>query len=72
VPTLIVHARDDPIVPFASLEDPALFDPESTALLAPDHGGHCAFIARSPEQARDRFWAENRVVDLVHALERAS
>ena len=71
MPTLIVHARDDPIVPCAPLEDPAIFHADTTTLLATERGGHCAFISRDKEQEGDRFWAENRIIDFVKALERS-
>jgi hypothetical protein len=72
VPTLIIHARDDPIVPFEPFSDPSILGSAPIALLATDHGGHCAFIARRPEPASDRFWAENRVVDFLRMLERGA
>jgi predicted alpha/beta-fold hydrolase len=61
VPTLIVHAQDDPLVPFASF---AQLDNQLITLLAPEHGGHGGFIHHNHEEPPllDRFWAENRVV----------
>lgn len=60
-PTLIIHAQDDPLVPFSSFCE--LNNPLIT-LVAPAYGGHGGFIHRSHEEppALDRFWAENRVV----------
>lgn len=75
VPTLIIHAQDDPFVPFAPLRDALL--PSTAAettgstaltyntnilLLAPERGGHVAFMS-AKANGEDRFWAENRVVE---------
>jgi predicted alpha/beta-fold hydrolase len=56
VPTLIVTAQDDPFVPFASFSDPALAGNAHIRVVAPEHGGHCAFISRYAGELR--FWAE--------------
>jgi predicted alpha/beta-fold hydrolase len=34
-------------------------------LLAPEHGGHCAFI--SQEDGPERFWAEARIVEFCRS-----
>ncbi len=61
VPTLVLTAQDDPFVPFASFSDPALRKNPNVSLIAPGHGGHCAFISRHAGDAR--FWAEARVME---------
>lgn len=61
VPTLIITAIDDPFVPFAPFQNPAVLDNRSITLVAPEHGGHCAFISR--EDGPERFWAEARIVE---------
>lgn len=61
VPTLIVTAQDDPFIPFESFHHPAVVGNRSITLMAPEHGGHCAFISRNG--GRERFWAESRVVE---------
>ncbi len=61
VPTLIVTAQDDPFVPYASFSDPALANNPHIRLIAPIHGGHCAFISRYAGKAR--FWAEACLMD---------
>jgi predicted alpha/beta-fold hydrolase len=66
VPALVVTAQDDPFVPFASFSDPALANSPHVTLIAPDHGGHCAFISR--HSGDDRFWAEARVMDFCRDL----
>ena len=62
IPTLIIHAEDDPFIPIAPLRDPAVANNPHVLLLATEHGGHVAFISANPN-GEDRFWAENRVVE---------
>ncbi|MBV9957566.1 MAG: alpha/beta fold hydrolase [Acidobacteria bacterium] len=76
VPTLIIHAQDDPFIPFESLQHPSIAGNNAVLLLAPEHGGHLGFVAGESESAEgeDRFWAENRVVEfcrLVHERQTA-
>ncbi len=63
IPTLIIHAEDDPFIPFAPLRDPAVTNNPYVLLIAPKQGGHVAFIQAERNGDPDRFWAENRVVD---------
>lgn len=60
VPTLIITAQDDPIVPFASFCNPGILDNRFIKLIATEYGGHCGFISRYAGD--ERFWAEARVV----------
>ncbi|MGD0545112.1 MAG: alpha/beta fold hydrolase [Candidatus Acidiferrales bacterium] len=60
-PTLILTAQDDPFVPFRPFQDSAIQENPHITLIAPPHGGHCAFI--SEEAGADRFWAEARIVE---------
>lgn len=62
-PTLIIHAEDDPIIPFGSLQNPAVTSNPYILLLAQKHGGHVAFISADKNGDDDRFWAENRVIE---------
>jgi len=69
IPTLIIHAQDDPFIPFEPLRDPAVSGNEQILLLAPERGGHMGFI--SDKQAagdEDRFWAESRLIDFCRAI----
>jgi predicted alpha/beta-fold hydrolase len=61
VPTLILTAQDDPMVPYAPFLDPALQSNPNITVVAPRHGGHCAFLAR--DSGEERFWAEARIVE---------
>src|SRR5579864_478785 len=54
VPTLLLTAQDDPMVPYASFAAPNLRENSRITFEAPRHGGHCAFIAREPGE--ERFW----------------
>lgn len=63
VPTLIIHAHDDPFIPFAPLRDPAVTNNPYILLLDPKQGGHVAFVQAERNGDPDRFWAENRVVE---------
>jgi hypothetical protein len=60
-PTLILTAEDDPFVPFASFGIAAIRENPNVRLVAPRHGGHCAFV--SQEDGPERFWAEARLVE---------
>jgi hypothetical protein len=62
VPTLILTAQDDPLVPIASFDGVALS--ASTKLHIAEGGGHLGYIAvrgRDP----DRRWMDWRIVDWV-------
>lgn len=67
IPILIIAAQDDPIVPFTSFSSPKL-KAQNITMLTPEHGGHSGFLAQSNEgESRDRFWAENRIVEFCLA-----
>ena len=70
VPTLIIHAQDDPFVPFESFRHPAINSNPNIILLAPLRGGHVGFIAQTRE-GEDRFWAENRIVEFCTLLRKS-
>jgi uncharacterized protein len=61
VPTLIIAAQDDPVVPFKIFEGTEVRGNQNITVLAPEQGGHCAFISRTA--GWERFWAEARVVE---------
>jgi predicted alpha/beta-fold hydrolase len=69
VPALIIHAEDDPFIPFDSFTDSRAVTNPSVLLLASRHGGHVAFCGqRQPDE--DRAWAENRAVEFCRMLSR--
>src|SRR5262249_48235666 len=55
VPTLLIQSKDDPFIPFECFRVP---DNPAIRLLATEHGGHVAFLSRTPP----RFWAAWQVV----------
>ncbi len=67
-PALIIHAQDDPFIPFAPFRDPALAANPCIVLLAPRHGGHVGFVAADGHGHEDRFWAENRIIEFCQLL----
>jgi predicted alpha/beta-fold hydrolase len=72
IPTLIIHAEDDPFIPVAPLRDPAVINNPYILLLAPTQGGHVAFLATDQKDDEDRFWAENRVIEFCQLASEAS
>ncbi|HEY5883176.1 MAG TPA: alpha/beta fold hydrolase [Pyrinomonadaceae bacterium] len=75
VPTLIIHAQDDPFIPYTPLAQSLnprpqsdsssvvlTTDNENVMLVSPPRGGHVAFVG-ADSLDEDRFWAENRLVD---------
>lgn len=68
VPTLIIAAQDDPIVPFSTFEARDHFS-DRINLLCPEFGGHGAFVASlssgARNKGRDRFWAEDRAIEFI-------
>ena len=69
VPTLIIHAEDDPFIPFEPLRDGVFSHNPYILLIATPKGGHVAFISRG-ESGADRFWAENRAVEFFQLATR--
>jgi predicted alpha/beta-fold hydrolase len=66
VPTLILHALDDPFVHITPDTLAKLQANPCITLLQPAHGGHCAFLAKPiPSTHDDGYWAETT---LLHFL----
>ena len=68
IPVLIIHAEDDPFIPFAPLRDTMFTENPYLLLIQTVQGGHVAFIGAA-ETTEDRFWAENRVLDFCKLAE---
>jgi predicted alpha/beta-fold hydrolase len=62
IPTLMIHAIDDPFIPFAPLRDASIAANPYVLMIATERGGHVAFMSANPRD-EDRFWAENRLVE---------
>lgn len=66
VPTLVLHAEDDPIVPLPDAARRALQDNAAVRLCVTPRGGHLGFVAAEGE-GEDRLWAENRAVEFLRS-----
>ena len=68
VPTLILHALDDPFIRIMPASCAAIAANPHITLLETAHGGHCAFLA-SPDPTRryDGYWAESTLLDFLLA-----
>ena len=60
VPTLVIHARDDPFVPASAIPETALHDNPSIMPVITDHGGHVGFVSGLMPLRAD-FWAEDLI-----------
>ncbi|MEO8025957.1 MAG: alpha/beta fold hydrolase [Bryobacteraceae bacterium] len=58
VPTLVIHAKDDPLIPYHIYDHPELASNPCIRFEPTEHGGHVGFIARN----QPRFWLDNRIV----------
>jgi uncharacterized protein len=54
IPTLIIQAKDDPMIPFSVYNHPAIQGNPKIRLIATDYGGHVGFLARN----QPRFWVD--------------
>jgi predicted alpha/beta-fold hydrolase len=66
VPTLIISAQDDPFVPAAMFDDPALRTNPCITTIITRHGGHCGFIGAAGLDD-DGYWAESSIVRFARA-----
>lgn len=65
VPTLILHATDDPFVRLTQATRQAILGNPRITLLESAHGGHCAFLAQA--RGYDGYWAEKTLHEFVQA-----
>jgi predicted alpha/beta-fold hydrolase len=69
IPALILAAADDPFVPPAQFDDPAVTgNPHVTVRVEP-HGGHCGFIGGA-SPGSDGYWAEDVVMQFFETVMR--
>lgn len=61
VPTLLVQAKDDPLIPYEVYDLPVFRDNPHLRLHAVDHGGHLGFLSRSGY----RFWLDELVTSWI-------
>ncbi len=60
VPTLVIHANDDPFIRILPETRAKLIANPYVTLLETDHGGHCAFLAHP--NGDDGRWAERQII----------
>lgn len=65
VPTLVLHAKDDPFIRFTEETRRRLQANPQITLVEPEHGGHCAFLAEP--DGYDGRWAERELVNFFLA-----
>ena len=65
VPTLVLHALDDPFIRILPETRAKLLENPHVTLVETTHGGHCAFLA--PAAGYDGYWAERLLFDFLHA-----
>lgn len=63
-PTLVIAAKDDPLVPFSVYRNSAFQNNPWLKLIAPDHGGHLGFLSRT----RPRFWIDGVALDWIESV----
>jgi predicted alpha/beta-fold hydrolase len=68
VPTLILHALDDPFIRMSPATRDALLLNHRVRLIETAHGGHCAFLA--PAAGYDGYWAEKILLDFLLSVTR--
>lgn len=61
IPTLVIQAKDDPMIPFGLYSDPRLASNPAICLRAVGHGGHLGFISRR----RPRFWLDPVIIQWI-------
>ena len=68
VPTLIIHAADDPFIPFEPLHQSSFTQNPFLLTIKTERGGHVAFVGEGSD-SEDRFWAENRAIEFCQLSE---
>ncbi len=64
VPTLVLHALDDPFIRLTAATRATLHANPCVQLIEPSHGGHCAFL-EDPAPGYDGYWAERQLLRFV-------
>jgi predicted alpha/beta-fold hydrolase len=69
VPTLVIHALDDPFIRMSDATRDTLRANPNVRLIESDHGGHCAFLSRTAGEAGpedfDGYWAEHTLLQFL-------
>jgi uncharacterized protein len=61
IPTLLIHAQDDPMIPLESCRFETVCRNPHLELCLTEHGGHLGFLGRKPH----RFWLDDAVMDWI-------
>ena len=61
VPTLMIHAKDDPMAPFESCYFEAAARNPQIEQRVTEHGGHLGFLGRNPH----RFWLDETIIEWI-------
>lgn len=64
VPSLLIAAKDDPLVPFTVYSHPAFRTNSALTLIAPEFGGHLGFLSRR----KPRFWVDIVALQWIQRL----
>jgi predicted alpha/beta-fold hydrolase len=64
VATLLICAKDDPLVPFEVYRHAAIQTNSALTLIAPEHGGHLGFLSRR----KPRFWVDGIALCWIESL----
>jgi predicted alpha/beta-fold hydrolase len=66
VPTLILHALDDPFIRLTHESRAKIQGNPNITLIEPEHGGHCAFLGpANPSTGDDGYWAESTLLQFL-------
>ena len=64
IPTLLIQAKDDPLIPFEIYQHPSIAENEHIRLVAAEHGGHLGFLSnRHP-----RFWVDRVILGWLQQI----
>jgi hypothetical protein len=66
VPTLVLHAKDDPFIRLLPETRAKLLANPHVTLIETSHGGHCAYLSR--DHGNEIHWAEATVMRFLHAV----
>lgn len=64
VPTLLIQAKDDIFIPFASYAHPAFASNRFLRLVTPERGGHLGFLSRRGS----RFWVDETAIEFLGSI----
>lgn len=71
IPTLIIHAKDDPLLPAEPFQSKAFTTNPNIIELITNNGGHGGFVTFAKAYGDvDRHWAQNRAVEFIDLLSR--